>query len=205
MKKLLSPRGYLSHTQIDMFRRSPERYIRKYIRGEDMDFQNSGIEYGKKLSDALENGEYGDDELLKTVGSLLPRYSSPEHELRVTMDTNHGKVDLLGKLDSFDPKTTSFIEYKSGRVKWSQEKANKNNQLKQYATMIWLLYGKMPPDVQLIWIQTEEVDGEVRFTGRIESYPVKVTLGDVIEYMATATKVALQIDHEYRKHLKSLT
>lgn len=205
MKKLLNQRGYLSWTQIDMWHRSPQRYIEKYIKGGGREITNSGMEYGKVTSTALETGDYGDDELLKAVGSILPRYDSPEHELKVEMDTNHGKVTLLGKLDSFDTKTKSFREYKTGRVKWTQEKANKHKQLHHYASLIWMLYGKMPPEIHLDWIETEEVDGEVRFTGKILSFPVKLRLGDVIEYMAIATKAAHQIDAEYRKYLKTLT
>lgn len=218
MKKLLSPRGYLSWTQISMWQRTPLRYTQKYMLNEDIEFKNSGIEYGKKTSEALETGDYGDDDLLRAVGSLLPRYSSSEHELKVTMETSNGAVPLLGKLDTFDPPTWSFREYKTGRVPWNQSKAQKHKQLLHYTTMIWLIVGKIPPEVHLDWIETEEVlkkykdeDGHyyskkvVQFTGRIESYPVKYKLGDVIEYMSIVGKVAREIDAEYRKHLKSLT
>lgn len=204
MSKILLPRGYLSWTAINMWKTSKPRYIRHYILGEDVNFTNSGIEYGKKVSEALETGEYGDDELIKTLGSLLPRYSKPEHEFTVEMDTQYGKIPLLGKLDSFEPKTTSFREYKTSRNKWTQAMAEKHKQLHHYATMLWLENRKLPPEVHLDWIQTEEVDGEVRLTGKIESFHVKITMADVLKYMAMATQVAREIDVEYRQQLKNL-
>lgn len=205
MKKLLNPRGYLSWTQVDMWQHSPQRYIRKYILNQDTEFRNSGIEHGKRTSEALETGDYGEDDVMTAVGSLLPRYTHAEHEIRVPMDTIYGQVVLLGKLDTFHDVTLAFREYKTGRVKWDINRAKKHKQLPHYATLIFLKHGQVPPGAHLDWIETREVDGQVEFTGKIESYPVKIGLGEIMEYMALVTRVAKEIDVEYRKHLKNLT
>lgn len=205
MAKLLNPRGYLSWTQIDMWRRSRQRYIDKYMLGDGKDIINSGLEYGKVTSDALETGETTGDELLDAVVALLPRYSEREHEIRVQMRTNGHTFDLLGKMDTFDPKGLRFREYKTGRVKWTQSKAQAHKQMHHYATMINLKHGQLPTEAWLDWAETEEVDGVVGFTGHIESFHVKLGMTEVLEYMALAGKVAREIDEEYRKQLKNLS
>jgi hypothetical protein len=208
MKKLLNPRGYLSWTQVDMWRRSRERYIQNYMLGEDKTLDNSGLQYGKTTSERLESGpggQRGDDELLEAVASLLPRYELSEHEIRVPMNTKFGQVDLLGRLDTYNPYPLRFREYKTGRVKWTQTKAQTHKQMHHYATLIFLESGRLPMEAWLDWAETEEVDGLVGFTGNIHSFEVKLTLGSVLDYMALAGTVAREIDEEYKIQLKKLS
>jgi len=202
--KLKNPRGYLSYTQIDMWRRNKQRYIANYIMGEDRTFTNSGIEHGKKTSEALETGEAGGDAIMEAVLALLPHYSEREYEMRVTMRTKDGEVDLLGKLDTFDPKKLRIREYKTSRNMWTQKQAQRHPQLHHYATMIYLKYGKLPTECWLDCIETEEGDEGVRFTGNIQSFHVKIGLTEVLEYMSLANRVAREIDAEYRHQLKRL-
>lgn len=202
-KKLLNPRGYLSWTQVDMWLRSPDRYISNYMLGQGMDLNNSGLRFGKTASEALEGGETADEAMVALV-ALLPHYSKREHEIRATLKTPKGEVVLLGKLDTYDPKQPRFREYKTGRVKWTQAKADKYKQIPHYGALIYLEQAKIP-DAWLDWAETEEVDGEVRLTGNIQSFHVKLTTQSILEYLALASRVAQEIDTEYRKQLKKLT
>lgn len=204
MKKLLNPRGYLSWTQVDMWERSPERYIRQYVHGA-AGFENSGMTFGKEVSQALENGAESDDTLMEALVAILPRYQLPEHEIRAILKTPYGNVELLGKLDTFGRDPIRFREYKTGRVPWTQAKANKHRQLLHYAALVYLLHGKLPTEVWLDWAETEEVDGEVRLTGKILSFHVKIDLRDVLEYLADVCRVAREIDEMYRKEIDKLT
>lgn len=203
-KKLLSPRGYLSWTQVDMWTRSPDRYVRQYIHGA-AGFENSGMAFGKGMSEALENGADSGDALMEAVVALLPRYAKAEHEIRVELKTPYGIVILLGKLDTFDPKPIRFREYKSGRVPWTQARANRHRQLLHYAALIYLKHGKIPTEAWLDWVETEETDGEVRFTGTIKSFKVEIGMRDVLEYLADVSRVAREIDEAYRKEIDKLT
>lgn len=204
VKKLLNPRGYLSWTQVDMWMRSPDRYIRQYVHGA-AGFENSGMTFGKGMSDALEKGAEDGDALMEAVVALLPRYAKPEHEIVVDLKTPKGVVVLLGKLDTFDPKTLKMREYKSGRVAWTQARADRHRQLLHYAALIYLKHGRIPPEAWLDWVETEETDGEVRFTGTIRSFKVEITMRDVLEYLADVSRVAREIDEAYRKELDKLT
>jgi hypothetical protein len=201
-KKLLNPRGYLSWTQVDMWLKSPDRYIRQYIHG-GSGFENSGMTYGKSVSDALDGGEAMDG-AMEALVSLLPHYSKREHQLEAVLVTSKGQVVLLGKLDTFDPDVPCFREYKTGRVKWTLAKAKKHKQILHYATLVYLFHGKLPTKAWLDWAETEEIDGEVRLTGRIESFDVTPTLKEVLEYMALAGRVAQEIDEAYRAEMLKL-
>lgn len=208
-KKLLNPRGYLSWTQIDMWRRNPERYVRQYMLGEANTLNNDGLRYGKKTSEALEGGSTDGDDLMDAVVALLPRYELREHEIRVPMKTQHGEVILLGKLDTFGLKPIRFREYKTGVTKWTQAKAQGHRQMHHYDTLCWLFHGKLA-DCWLDWAQTERIllhDGttETRFTGNIQSFHVELGMKDVLEYMALVSRVAVEIDERYRLELKKLT
>ena len=187
-----------------MWLRSPERYVRQYIHGAG-GFTNSGMEYGSKISRALESGQDDGDGMVEALLALLPRYSLSEHEIRVPYKTQHGTVELLGRLDTFDPKAVRFREYKTGRVAWTQAKAEKHKQLPHYAAMVWLFHGKLPTEIWLDWVETEEVDGEVKMTGRIESFRVKLGMGEILQHLALVSRVAKQIDAAYRAEMSKLT
>ena len=202
-KKLLNPRGYLSWTQVDMWMRSPDRYIRQYVHGAS-GFENSGMTFGKQASEALEGAET-DDTAMEALVALLPHYAKREHEIKATMTTESGAVVLLGKLDTFGMDPIRFREYKTGRVAWTQAKADRHKQLLHYAALIYLFFGKLPTEVWLDWAETVEEDGVVRLTGRIVSFKVEITLLAVLGYLAVVTRVAKEIDAAYREEMKKLT
>jgi hypothetical protein len=203
-KKLLNPRGYLSYSAIEMFRTSPDKYKNKYIFGDQYEVENDFITIGKKLASSLESESTTGDEIQDMVISSIIKYKYPEHEIREEFKSKHGEFTLLGVMDTFDETPRLKIrEYKTGRIKWTQKRANEHRQLKHYASLVWLKYKKLPEEIWLDWIPTErEGDGEVRFTGEpIKSFQVKIGLSDVLGYLAEATKVAVQIDKMYRTEL----
>lgn len=188
-----------------MWLRSRDRYIANYILGAGSPISNSGMDFGSRASQALQDGDGGEDAAMGALVALMPRYSVPEHEIRQTLKTQGGDVDMLGRLDTFEPGTLAFREYKTGRIKWTREKAQRHKQMHHYATLIYLAHGKLPKDCWLDWAQTEETDGEVRLTGDVHSFQVIMALGTVLEYMALVGRVAREIDAEYRQQMKNLT
>jgi hypothetical protein len=204
MKQLSTPRNYLSWTQIDTWIRSPEKYKQKYFFGQEVDSGNAYMDYGKATADAIESGELTGDHLLDMAVALLTKYSEIEYEIRVPCKTPHGIVDLLGKIDTFDPETYKFREYKTGKTVWTQRRAQNHKQLYHYATMIYLKFGTLPPAIALDWLETEQTPTGMTFTGRRASYEVKIDLSDVIEYMTLVSRVAFEIDAAYKSEFNNL-
>jgi len=198
MKELLLPRGYLSWTQLNTFERSPKQYYKHYILGEPS-FENDAMRFGKKLADALEGNDAGDDETITMLCSLLPKYKTMEKEL----DAITGDIKILGKIDNFNNRNKAFKEYKTGMVKWTQPKVDKHGQLLFYATLIYLTYGIIPPKIELVWAETKrDEDGQIYATGRIEVFERKIKLVDILKFMARICKTAKGISRMYQDEIK---
>lgn len=204
MKKLITPKNYLSYSQIDMWLRNREKYKRKYFFGENVDDVNDYMVFGKKTAHAIETGEATGDELFDMAVSLIPKYDIIEHEIRVPLVTPYGEIDLLGKLDTFCPTTLKFREYKTGKSVWTQRRADTHKQLYHYQTMIWLQNKKLSPEIHLDWFETDKTESGVTFTGKVKSFRVKIGLAEVLSYMTLVGQVAVQIDTEYKKECEKL-
>lgn len=186
-----------------MWLRNPEKYARRYFYGEK-DSKSQYMALGSRVADALD-GEKTEDDILQMLCSLIPRYENPEYEIKVIFKTEDGEVDLLGKIDSFNPSPLKFLEYKTGRVPWTQRRAEGHKQLDHYAAMIWL-QKKRIPEISLIWAQTDfKESGELDLTGKIKTFKVKKTLGDILEYLALVSRVAHEIEEAYNKELNKIS
>lgn len=158
------------------------------------------MDFGSKVSRALETGEECEDELVNMLVKLLPKYSVPECEIQVPFKTPHGVVMLLGKMDTYRPDPVAFREVKTGTTQWSQKMAEGHKQLDHYAAILWLLSKKIP-ECHLDWAETKVEDGVVTLAGPIKSFKVVKTTTDIVKYLAIVSKVAKEIDEAYRREL----
>ena len=64
--------------------------------------------------------------------------------------------------------------------------------------LIYIIHKKIPPRVHLDWIETfKDTDGQIKPTGNVESFEVKITMSDIINTMAITSKVAKEIEAEW--------
>lgn len=196
--KIFLPRGYLSWSQMCLWKQSKEKYRQKYYFGEK-ERGNKYFDYGKEVAEALEGAKLS-DKGFEGLKMLLPSYKHREHEIKAIL----AKTPLLGKMDTFEPKTKSFREYKTGKNGWTQNKAKKHGQLKFYALLIWLKYKKLPKEIWLDWIETKEEDGELDYTGKIKSFKVDIKLEDLLSFMAEIKKITLEISEDYKNKINNL-
>ena len=190
-----------------MWLRNPEVYVERYIYGKE-EFKNERMDFGSKVALALENGETTDDELVNQLVLLLPKLKGEvrEHEIKVLVTAKAGNFYLLGKLDKFSNLNLALREVKTGVTKWTQRRAEGHRQLDHYTTLIWLKHHKLPADVHLDWAPTECLeDGSIVLVGGVHSFKVEKTLRDVLEYLALATRVAIEIDKRYREELAKMS
>jgi hypothetical protein len=160
----MTPRNYLSFTQMQLFERSPERYRQVYLDGEEQ-FENGAMRLGKRIHDATETDESTDDPFIDMVVSSLPKLDSMNFEIEGTLNG----VPLYGKLDSFNSKTKkAFKEYKTGRTAWTQKKVDSCDQITFYCSLIYAKYGIRPEglDIELVYLPTDYNDeGIIEPTG----------------------------------------
>lgn len=198
------PRPHLSWSQIDLWNHSRNEYIQRYFYGKES-FVNDAMIYGKKFAEALETGETGEDEILKMATLAIPRYTISEYRLQATIKTEAGNIPLLGFMDSsYDPPSEGFREYKTGKVPWTQRRVDKHGQLTLYALMIYLNEKKLPKSIHLDWLETENRDGEVSVTGRIQSFETSRSIGEIIEMTTIIKRTAAEITTAYNSLLQSI-
>lgn len=202
-KKIIQlPKGYLSYSQIQMWKKDRERYEHIYFDGEKANYTNDGMEYGREVASMLEDGVESDDALTNMAMALLPKYDIRDQEIRTEFNTKDGWVGILGRPDTMDSRSFAFREYKTGKTKWTQSKAQRHPQLKFYQMLIYVAHGTLLRETYLDWIETEKVeefvDGipviSIKPTGRVESFRVILTMNDLLETMAETTRVAREIE-----------
>lgn len=195
------PRKYISFSQMQMWRSSKDRYKELYFNGrQEYSIINDSMIYGTKFADSLENDTETGDTLTDTATSLLKKYAVRDKEMSVDMKTKNGWIKLLGKPDTYNPDTGEFREYKTGRSKWTQGKAEKHLQLHFYAVIIYLLHGKVVKDCYLDWVETHETQDGIQPTGRIETFKVKLGLPVILKTMSEIKKIAEEIELAWAMH-----
>lgn len=174
IKELLAKRA-LSWSAIASFEWSKEDWYKKYVLKIKQP-SNPAMEFGKVVG-----------ERLATDTTFLPevlRYPVFEKELRGVI----GDIPLVGFLDSYDPATHHFYEYKTSAntKKWNQKSAEAHGQILFYMFLIWVNY-KIPPEklsATLFYIPVEESGSfELKLSeAPVQSFKVKHTSVEVLNF-----------------------
>lgn len=206
MKKLiLLPKKVLSFTQYELWKKDKRKYKEFYFQNMKMQLNTPAINFGRRVSDALENDEEFSDPLNNAVLKSFVCYDIRDKKMLTNYKTKTGILPLLVKPDTFRPSDLAFREYKTGAYEWNQERVDKNTQLLFYTTFIYLHFSKMPESVHLDWAQTvTDEKGRVRFTGKMVSFEYKPKLKDILAFAGELLRVAKEIETEYTKYLKNL-
>lgn len=180
LKDFINDKRPLSWSAISSFEFDPKQFYDKYILGQKQQ-SNSAMEFGKIFGDKIAKD--------KAYLPEIPRYSEFEKKLLV----NFSGIPLVGFIDSYDPKTHSFYEYKTSKSLWSKEKALTHGQLKMYALGLYITYKVNPENlnISLICIKTKEDGGfNVSLCNPLEivRYDVKLTMRDILEFASYIKK-----------------
>lgn len=178
---MLTPRKYISFSQMTKFEMSPEKYVQEYIYGQKQRISRN-MAYGSKLADGLEVEEASGDPLLDLMASRLPKFKLMDKPIEAELSDGKEIIHLLAKPDTANPNYTAFKEYKTSTRKWTQKMADDSGQITFYATTIWLLKGFIPQDIELVNIKTAyEPDGNLTVTGEMFRYPTNRSMADIIK------------------------
>jgi hypothetical protein len=205
MKKIQLPKEHISYSQIQLWKNDKERYKKIYFENRiEYRLNNPGLKYGKVVADALENeGETG-DLLTDSAMVLLKKYDIRDQEIIAEINTEEGSFNVVGKPDTLDSQTKNFREYKTGKTKWTQKKAQNHPQMIFYAMLIYLKYKVILKDAYLDWIETEKDEfDEIKPTGRVMSFHVVFSLTKILECLEETVRIAKEIETEYMTHIPS--
>jgi hypothetical protein len=203
------PRSYLSYSSWSLWKRDKQAFRRKYYFNE-APFETVETIFGKKIAKRLEDK---DPEL-----SFIPSYSKSEHGI----ETLIGDVPVKGYLDTFEPDTFSFAEFKTGHLSkngkspWDEVKVARHDQLPFYSLLIEAKYGKVDRVTYLHWIETAfkekkiMFDGmeliadtrELQLTGRIETFKRIIPKWERDNIKESILLVAREISEDYSLFLK---
>lgn len=191
---MLREKDYLSWSQYSLWISSKREFWKRYGLNENRS-ANKFFSKGKELADAIDNdddGEYSKDELLSVILQNLPRLDFPEFELRVKM--KNGET-LLSYVDSGSADFSEFYEYKTGKVPWTQELVNDHQQMLFYALGYYIKSGRETiPTSKLFWIETEETEEGLKYTGSIECFERIFTIEEVLEFEDTLISTINEIE-----------
>lgn len=178
---MITPRPYLSFSQMTLFEMSPEKYIQKYIY-EEKERISRNIALGKQLADGLENGELSGDPLLDLVMAKMPKFELMDKPFETELKNGKEVIKILAKPDTMKPDMTAFKEYKTSTRAWTQKMADESGQITFYTTAIWLKTGRIPSDIELVCATTEyDENGALRPTGTIIRLRTHRHMSDVIK------------------------
>lgn len=200
------PRPHLSFSQLELWIKAPETYRKKYYPEHTPEhYQSKEMAFGNEVTLAMERGE--------DWTAFIPRHKTFEHEMTFDIDG----VKILAFVDNMDLETIEFMEQKTGRTKWTQNKVNKHKQLDIYSLGLQLKFGRITDKCKLIWVGTEKIyktrmmgdieltngSYDLKLTGEYEIFERIITQQERDEMRALIVRVAKEIEEDFTalKHL----
>ncbi len=218
---MLTPRPYLSFSQMTTFEMSPEKYADHYIHGKKQ-YVTKNMRYGSMLAEGLEDDEATGDPLLDLMASRIPKFErmdlpvedvkgveiayhrgDKEYQVCVPVLKNDGgNIPLLALPDSSNSDYSKFKEYKTSVRTWTQRMADQSGQITFYATAMWIVRGKVPSGIELVNVPVKYApEGDITPTGEIVVLPTKRTLVDIIKMITRMKKAWKGITELYESEI----
>ena len=174
--KTITPRPYLSYSQISSFQFSSKRFLETYYYGKFAD--SPQLRLGKRLAIALEFREKKETKWITDIVKQIPDAEKREYKI----ETQLGKIKLVGILDGYFPKENKIYEYKTGA---KPAMAFWRKQMLFYSLLCYQNIGKIPTKIELFHAPTKFNNNEqLIFCGNVNKYKIDISLKDVILFTA---------------------
>lgn len=186
---MITPRYYISYSQLMLVEKSEEQYVLQYIRGLKPK-SNINMKFGELMANALEKDEGTSDPILDLMIAQLPKFANRDIPFEAKLKDGKEEIILLAKPDSWKPDGSAFLEYKTSVRDWKQKMVDESDQITFYATAFYLAFGKIPEDIELVQVKTayRGNKGVVVATGEILRFPTKRKLLDIIKMSSRIKK-----------------
>ncbi len=184
---MITPRNYISYSQLVLIERSPELYIQQYIYGKKPK-GSINMDFGSKMANALETGNGSEDVILDLMIAHLPKFELMDIAFEADLQDGKEKIKVLAKPDTYKKDLSALKEYKTSVRNWTQKMADESDQITFYCTVIWLLTKKIP-ECELVQVKTRYRGnkGQIEATGEILRFPTSRKMIDIIK-MCTRIK-----------------
>jgi hypothetical protein len=176
---------------MNLLERDINKWKQSYLYGQKQRI-NRGMAFGKQMADGLEHEEASGDPVLDLLMARLPKFEIMDREFRTLLKNGKESIPILIKPDTMTLDMTGFKEYKTGQEPWTKKKVDDDNgpggQIGFYATGIFLITGHIPPDIELVHVQTTKTnkdasDSPITATGEIFRHKTVRTMSQVINMM----------------------
>jgi len=160
------PRPYISFSQIASYENNS--FYNNYVL-ERKTFANKYITFGKHFANAME-GKFAPPDIQRLADGFRLTLSDGivEYKGEAVYKYKGNEYNLLGYIDYL---SENVDEFKTGKVPWTQRKANTHGQVLFYQLIMWLSQKKKYGGYYH-WIQTKEVEGQIEGTGVFKKFPV---------------------------------
>ena len=178
---MITPRPYLSYSQLVLFEKSKEAYAEKYLFG-GKERITRNMAYGSAMAEGLEHDESTGDPYLDAMMVQLPKYELMDKPLMAELKDGKTSIPLLAKPDSAKADYTAFYEYKTSVRPWTQRMADKSDQITFYSAVILLKTALLPIDIELVDVcLVYDTNSRLMPTGEIVRLPTKRTMVDILK------------------------
>lgn len=185
---MITPRPYLSFSQMTLFEMSPKKYADQYIYNKKQRISRN-MAYGTLLADGLEKDEATGDPILDLMMVKIPKFELMDIAFEVDLKDKKKNIRILAKPDTAKADYSAFKEYKTSVRNWTQKMADESGQITFYATAMWLKTGKIPQDIELVNVPVKyNPDGSLTPTGEMLRFQTKRTIVDIIKMCSRMKK-----------------
>lgn len=212
----------LSWSAISSFEWDPEQWYRKYVWHKDC--HRGSISNGKEIISfcaiSMKENDHScpaiETSIEMTFGKVvgerlaadpdyLPhvkRYPIFEHGMECTFS----KIPLIGYADGWAPLVFNLGEYKTGKKKWDQKRADDHGQITMYCLMLFII-DKIPPESivsDLHWLPTQDNnDFSISFIDEndVRTFHTRRTMRDILAFGSRIISTYSAMEEYCKSHI----
>lgn len=205
-KKYNLPRPHLSYSAIDLWYKNKNQYRERYYEGKKS-FDTVYTMFGRESHEQIDaDPKFADIRLPESEKEMVVRVSG---------------VPIRGYIDTYNPDTHAFGEYKTGirkpdgSCRWTQYDVDLHDQLPFYSLLLQEKYGVKVNKTYLVWLETEFCEDKLkkggvvlssgrklRLTGEMERFDRKIYQYDRDRMRKWIINAAKEIEEDYERWRK---
>jgi hypothetical protein len=181
----------LSWSGISSFEYDPEQWYEKYVLGEKP--SSKEMTFGSIVDKKIQDDPY----FLPKV----PRYPLMQFPLKATFN----KIPMVGFPDGLDLENMKLADYKTGKAKWDQKRADETGQLTMYLFLLYIVKKVKPEEFKcyIHWLPTKE-NGDFSITlineNDVQTFETKRTMRDLLEFGARINTTVKAMNEYLQSH-----